>query len=64
MWQVDVILRNSYPCCIELYRFVPIKNPIDFKDWKNANTLDLIQLEVPVFKNFKKEEINLLIIRP
>lgn len=30
-------------------------NPIHFKAWKNANTLLLTQMEVPVSKNYKKD---------
>ncbi|WP_298507873.1 LytTR family DNA-binding domain-containing protein [uncultured Kordia sp.] len=30
-------------------------NPIHFKAWKNANTLLLTQIEVPISKNYKKE---------
>ena len=29
-------------------------NPVHFKSWKDAHTLSLTQIEVPVSKNYKK----------
>ncbi len=47
-------IEFQLPQLIKVHRSHLI-NPIHFKEWKNANTLLLTQVEVPVSKNYKKD---------
>lgn len=47
-------METQLPQLMKVHRSHLI-NPIHFKAWKNANTLLLTQIEVPVSKNYKKE---------
>lgn len=61
-----ITLKNIQPqvsSLLKVHRSYLI-NPTHFKDWKNANTIHLTQIEVPVSKNYKKDVLDILIIRP
>jgi hypothetical protein len=47
-------IGSQLPQLVKVHRSHLI-NPIHFKEWKNANTLLLTQMEVPVSKNYKKD---------
>ena len=56
-----VTLKNIHPqvpSLLKTHRSFLI-NPSHFKDWKNANTIHLSQIEVPVSKNYKKDVLAL-----
>lgn len=61
-----ITLKNVHPqvpSLLKVHRSYLI-NPTHFKDWKNVNTIHLTQIEVPVSKNYKKDVLDKLIIRP
>ena len=47
-------IESQLPQLVKAHRSHLI-NPMHFKEWKNANTLLLTQIEVPVSKNYKKD---------
>jgi len=54
-------LKSSHlnvPSLLKVHRSHLI-NPLHFKDWKNASTLQLTQLEIPVSKKYKKDVLAL-----
>jgi len=57
-----ITLKNIHPQVPNLLKVhrSHLINPLHFKDWKNANTLNLSHLEVPVSKNYKKEVLSVL----
>ncbi len=46
-------IETEHPELVKVHRSYLI-NPFHFKEWKNANTLLLTQIEVPVSKSYKK----------
>ncbi len=50
-------LKNIHPQVPDLLKVhrSHLINPVHFKDWKNANTVELTQTEVPVSKNYRKK---------
>jgi len=56
-----ITLKNIHPqapSLLKTHRSYLI-NPAHFKDWKNANTIRLTQMEVPVSKNYKKDVLGI-----
>ncbi len=57
-----VTLKNIHPqvpSLLKVHRSHLI-NPVHLKDWKNPNTINLNQIEVPVSKNYKKDVLAIL----
>lgn len=51
-------IHEQHPVLLKVHRSHLI-NPMHFKEWKDANTIVLTQLELPVSKNYKKSVLAL-----